>query len=112
MLALQLGAEDSGSGIVSVLPLVLIVAAFYFVLIRPQRNRMRAMRATQSTLEPGREVMTTAGLFGRVTAVEDATFRMEIAPGVEIKLARVAVAQIVDELPESLGGTGDDAKAE
>lgn len=102
--------KDSGGagGFVILLPLL---AAFYFVAIRPGRKRAMAMQRVQSTVGPGREVVTTAGMYGRVTAVDDTdgTVMLEIAPGVSARFARGAVMKVVDEeLPESLPADGAD----
>jgi preprotein translocase subunit YajC len=103
-------AKQSGgaSGLVLLLPFVVL---FYFVAIRPGRKRMAAMQTVQREIGPGREVVTTAGLYGTVTAVDDAdgTVTLEIAPGVEARFARAAVMKVVDEaLPEALTADGDD----
>jgi preprotein translocase subunit YajC len=87
-------------GLVLLLPFLLI---FYFVAIRPGRRRMQAMQSVQQQLEPGREVITTAGMYARVTGVDDAeqTVTLEIAPGVEARFARGAVMKVVDLTPEA-----------
>jgi preprotein translocase subunit YajC len=97
---LQLAAaEKGGNALVGLLPLVLIVVGFYFLAVRPQRNRMKALRETQSTIEVGREVMTTAGLYATVIDLDDDTVTLEIAPGVHARFARAAVVRTVDEDP-------------
>jgi preprotein translocase subunit YajC len=106
----QAAAQKSNSlgGFVILIPLAL---AFYFLAIRPGRRRMHAMQSVQQQLEPGREIVTTAGLYGRVTDVDTAagTVTIEIAPGVEAKFARGAVMKVVEEaLPEALPADGDD----
>ncbi len=55
--------------IVSLAPILLLGVAFYFLLIRPQRNRQKKHAEMVSAVAPGSEVMTTAGIFGTVTAV-------------------------------------------
>ena len=103
-----LAAEQSGGGGSSLTPLLLLVVLglfTYFVLIRPQRNRMRQLQQTQSTLTPGVEVMTTAGLYATVVDLDDETVTLETAPGVHNRYARAAVARILtpaadDDTPE------------
>jgi preprotein translocase subunit YajC len=94
-----LAQESNGGGLGSLIVLIPLVIAFYFVAIRPGRRRMQQMQAVQAALEPGREVVTTAGLYGTVTAVDDSegTVTLAIAPGVEARFARGAVLKIVDE---------------
>jgi preprotein translocase subunit YajC len=92
-----LAASSSGSagGLAALLPFVLIAVAMYFLLIRPQRRRMQEQRALASAIEEGDEVMTTAGVYGFVTAIEDDVIWLEIAEGVDIRIARAAVSRRV-----------------
>jgi preprotein translocase subunit YajC len=92
-----LAANSSGSagGLAALLPFVLIAVAMYFLLIRPQRRRMQEQRALASAIEEGDEVMTTAGVYGFVTAIEDDVIWLEIAEGVDIRIARAAVSRRV-----------------
>lgn len=105
-----LAQESSGNPLGSLVLLVPLILAFYFVAIRPGRKRMQQMQAVQSSLEPGREVVTTAGLYATVAEVgEDGTVVLEIAPGVRAKFARGAVLKVVEEtLPEPVAVAGDD----
>lgn len=81
--------------IAGLLPLILLVFAFYFLVMRPARNRQRQAVAVQEALRPGVEVMTTGGLFATVSAVEDDVVVLEIAPGVTTRYVKQAVAKIV-----------------
>lgn len=94
-----LAQENQGSPLGSLVVLVPLVLAFWFIAIRPGRRRMQAMQQVQATLAPGREVVTTAGLYGTVTEVDDTegTVTLEVAPGVPVKFARGAVMKVVDE---------------
>jgi preprotein translocase subunit YajC len=103
--AIYAEAAKQSNGLSGLVILVPFALAFYFLAIRPGRKRMQAMQAVQHQLAPGREVVTTAGMYGRVTAVDDegGTMTLEIAPGVEARFARGAVMKVVDEeLPEQL----------
>lgn len=84
-----------GKQISSFLPLLLIGAAFYFLILRPQRSRARQAVDVRRSLTPGAEIMTTAGLFGRVAQVDDDTVLLEVAPGVTNRYLKAAVARIV-----------------
>jgi len=81
----------------ALLPFLLILAAFYFLIIRPARTRQRAAMSLQERLAPGLEVMTGSGIYGRVVAVEDDRVSLEVSPGVAIRVAKAAVARILDE---------------
>jgi preprotein translocase subunit YajC len=79
--------------------IVLLVGAFYLLLWRPQQRRMAAARSLQSDLHEGDNVLTTSGIYGRITrlGVDDAD--LEIAPGTVIHIARGAVGQRLDPEP-------------
>lgn len=81
-------------GLVQFLPLIAIVALFYFVLIRPQQKRRRQMAELQNQLHRGQRVMTNSLLFANVAAVDDDQVVLEIAPGVECRYSKSAVVQV------------------
>jgi preprotein translocase subunit YajC len=75
--------------------LVLIVAGFYFLLIRPQKRRQQQAQQQQSTVAPGARVVTTAGMYGTVSAVDGDDIILEVAPGVDVRLMRRAIMRVV-----------------
>ncbi|MGH9296378.1 MAG: preprotein translocase subunit YajC [Acidimicrobiales bacterium] len=85
------------SSLVSFLPIILIFAVLYFVLIRPQRNRTRRHQSEQSSIEVGDEVSLTSGIIGRVTEMTGDRAHVEIAPGIEIEVLRPALGRRVPE---------------
>lgn len=98
-----LAAGQQGSPVGSVVLLVVLAGAFYFIAIRPNRRRMQHMQAVQRDVAVGREVITTSGLYGTVSEVDDAaqTVTLQIAPGVEARFARGAVMKVVEPAPEA-----------
>lgn len=91
----------------AILVIVVVFGLIYMLLIRPQRNRQRRAQQTQGEVTPGQRVTTTAGIYGTVTSVDGQDLELEIAPGVEIRIMRRAVMNILPEdSPE------DDAPAE
>jgi preprotein translocase subunit YajC len=78
-----------------VLPMMAIFAVFYFFLIRPQNKRAKDHRDMVSKLATGDEVVTNGGLLGRVTEVGDTFISLEVAKGVEVKVQRVQVSQLM-----------------
>jgi preprotein translocase subunit YajC len=80
-------------------PLVLILAAAYFLLIRPARKRAQEANALQRALEVGTDVMLTSGIYGEVVQIDEEQMHVEIAPGVVVKVHRGAIGKIVGELP-------------
>ncbi len=101
--------------------LALFLVAMWLLLIRPQRKRQQQLMQVQHSVEVGDEVMLSAGVFARVTAeVEDPAtgdcLMVEVAPGVEMKIARGAVLRVVEppfeaeesELTGGIDETSDD----
>jgi preprotein translocase subunit YajC len=84
------------------MPLLLIVLLFgvmYFMMIRPQQKRRREAQAMQSSLGPGDEIVTIGGLHATVVAIADDVVTVEIAPGVNVRFARPAIARVVSAQP-------------
>jgi preprotein translocase subunit YajC len=81
----------------SILPLVLLVIAFIFLVVRPARARQREFQGLQSQLEPGQRVMLASGIFGEIVTIGDETLELEIAAGTVITVNRHAVSRVVPE---------------
>jgi preprotein translocase subunit YajC len=91
-------AANSVSGLTSMLPMIVILIAFmYLLVIRPQSKRVKAHRALMASLEIGDEVVTTGGIFGKISKITDESIILEVASNVEIKVQRTA---IVANLPK------------
>ena len=106
VLALLAAEEDSGSGaagLVQIGILLLIPLAMYFLMIRPQRRRMREQQAMQSELEVGDEVMTAAGIYGFITGLEDDIVWVEIDDDVQIRVSRGSLQGKVRTGPGATG---------
>src|SRR5262245_7891121 len=104
--------QQAGSSLVTFLPLILIVAAVYFLMIRPQSKRRREAQQMQSQLGPGDEIVTIGGLYGTVSSADDETVTLEISPGVTARYARGAVARVITSKSEPADSTVDNADAE
>ncbi|MGJ7485574.1 preprotein translocase subunit YajC [Variovorax sp. LT2P21] len=89
------GGGDMLSSLGSMLPLVLMFVVLYFVMIRPQMKRQKEARAMVEALAKGDEVATAGGLLGKITSVGDQYLGLEIAGGVEVKIQRTAVVQVL-----------------
>lgn len=81
-----------------------IFLLLWFVMIRPASKRNREMRQDQAALAVGTPVMLTSGIFGTVSSIDEdaAKIGVEIAPGVTVQIARVAIASVIkkaDEVP-------------
>ncbi|MFY9477699.1 MAG: preprotein translocase subunit YajC [Pseudomonadota bacterium] len=89
------GAASSTSGLMGMLPLVLMFVVLYFVMIRPQMKRQKETKAMLDALGKGDEVVTQGGLVGKITKLGDTFVSLEIAEGTEVQLQRAAVIQVL-----------------
>lgn len=83
------------------LPFVLL-ALMWLLLVRPQQQRVRRQRELIASLEVGDEVVTAGGIVGRVVALEGDEVRLEVAPGVVMRLVRLAINSRVQDPAETL----------
>lgn len=79
------------------LPMLLIIAVFYMLLIRPQQKRQRQLQETISQLKVGDRIVTTGGVIGTITTVRDTSFLIRSADKSILEIARSAVAGIDGE---------------
>jgi preprotein translocase subunit YajC len=116
-LALLATTDEPAQGSIwpTLILMALIFVAMYFLMIRPQRKRMREAQELQRSMEEGDEVITNAGVYGFITAIDGDVIWLEIAENVEIRIARAAVARVIQavETPETAaadapGGTDID----
>jgi preprotein translocase subunit YajC len=87
--------SPTGGMLGTVLPLLLIFAVFYFLLIRPQTKRAKEHREMVGKLAPGDEIVTTGGLLGRITEVGESFVTLQVASGVAIQVQKFQVAQLM-----------------
>ncbi len=86
---------DAVSSLFSLLPLVVIFILFYFLLIRPQQKRAKQHKEMVTALKKGEEIVTNGGLLGKVTDVDDNFITLEISSGLNVKVQRQSVAQVM-----------------
>ena len=79
------------------LPMILIIAVFYLLLIRPQQKRQRELQETISQLKAGDRIVTTGGVIGTITSVKDTSFLIRSAEKSILEIARSAVAGVDEE---------------
>lgn len=100
----------------SIIFLAAILGIMYFIMIRPQQRQMKQHAALIRSLEPGMVVITNSGIHGAVAEVEDRVVWLEVAPEVELKVTKSAIAEIVaddedneqDEEAEAAAGADED----
>jgi preprotein translocase subunit YajC len=86
---------DMQSTLMSMLPLLLMFAVLYFVMIRPQMKKQKEHRTMIDALAKGDEIVTAGGLLGKVSKIGDSNISVEIASGVEVQMQRSAVVQVL-----------------
>jgi preprotein translocase subunit YajC len=84
-------------GLAQLLPIFLIIAVFYVLLIRPQQKRQKQLQETISSLKTGDRVITTGGIIGVITMVRESTFLIRSADKTILEIARSAIADIDHE---------------
>ncbi len=84
-------AATGGSPLGLILPLVLFVGIFYFLILRPQRQRAKQQQELMSSIGLGDEVRTIGGIIGRIISMDDENVVLEVEEG-RLKVARRAVA--------------------
>lgn len=108
-------AAGGGDPLTSMLiPMVLIFAIFWFLLIRPQRQKQKQHQALLADLKKGDRVITAGGIIGTISKAkrEDAELTIEIAEGIEVQIMRTMVADVIRKkvAGEPQGGAQADAK--
>ncbi len=88
-------AQGGAGGFASFVPLILMFVIFYFLLIRPQQKKQKEHRNMLSELKKGDRIITTGGLHGRITGLDETTLTLEIAEKVRVKVNRGNVAAVV-----------------
>jgi preprotein translocase subunit YajC len=102
----QGGAGGEGAaGFTGFIPLILMFVIFYFLLIRPQQKKSKEHRQMVSNLKKGDRIITSGGIHGRITGMDDTTLTVEIADKVRVKVARGNVSAMVQSAPSA--GTGE-----
>ena len=84
--------------------ILVLLVGMWFLLIRPQRRRQMESQRLLQSLAVGKEIVTAGGLYGTITALDDDEARVKIADGVEVRIAKRAIAGVLsgDEEPEAL----------
>lgn len=89
------GAPQAGGGTSGLIMFVILIAVFYFILIRPQMKQAKEHRKMIESLAKGDEVVTTGGVLGRISEIGDSFLLVEIAKDVEIKVQKHAVSAVM-----------------
>src|SRR4051812_36002562 len=79
------------SGLIAIAPYAVILAIFYFLILLPMNKRQKKVQEFQESLKVGDKVITTSGMFGQITRVNDKSVQLQVAERVRIEFARTAI---------------------
>ncbi len=85
------GASGQSNALVTFLPLILVFVVFYFFMIRPQMKKQKEMNNYRSSLKKGDKVITTGGIYGKVTEVKDNIVMMDVGGDIRLKVDKNAL---------------------
>ena len=105
-----LGSGQGASGFMNFIPLILMFVIFYFLLIRPQQKKAKEHREMIGSLKKGDKIITSGGIYGTITGVEDNIITVEIAEKVRVKVSRGNVAGLAQTSQPVLPAKGKDAE--
>ncbi len=88
-------AAPQGGGFMEFLPLIALLAVFYFLVLRPQQKRAKEHKALMEALQKGDEVVTIGGVMGKVTKVSEDSAAIEIADNVVIQVQKAAIQNVL-----------------
>jgi preprotein translocase subunit YajC len=89
------GGTGGGGGLGAFLPLIIIFAIFYFLLIRPQQKKSKQHKQLLAELKKGDKVVSSGGLHGVITGLADDVVTVEISPKVRVKITRSSIAGVM-----------------
>ena len=88
-------AAPQGGGFMEFLPLIALLAVFYFLILRPQQKRAKEHKALVEALQKGDEVVTIGGMLGKVTKVAEDNVAVEIADNVVVQVQKAAIQNVL-----------------
>ena len=91
----QAAASGAESSLMSFLPLLLMFAVLYFIMLRPQMKRQKEVKTMLSSLATGDEVVTAGGLLGTLTKISEQYVSIQLADGVEVSMQKAAITAVL-----------------
>ena len=91
------GGGGAVGGLISFVPILLIFAIMYLLMIRPQQKKVKEHKAMVEALRRGDQVVTSGGLIGKVTKVGDAEVEVELAPNVKVRVVKSTISQVMSK---------------
>lgn len=87
-----LNGQTKGDGIISMIPLVLIVIVFYFFMIRPQMKKQKEAKKYIENINKGDKIVTIGGIFGKIIEIRDNSYIIEVEGGNKLRILKSAVS--------------------
>jgi preprotein translocase subunit YajC len=91
----EAAAPGQGTGFIEFLPLIVLVAVFYFLVLRPQSKRAKEQKAMIESLQRGDEVITAGGEVGRISKVFEQYVGVELADNIEVTVQKIAIQSVL-----------------
>ena len=91
------GQAGQAGGIAGFLPIIILFAIFYFLLIRPQQKKAKEHKQMIENIKKGNRIVTSGGIFGTIISLDDTTIGLEIAEKVKIKVARGNISGLISD---------------
>ena len=106
----QDAAAQTGSALDMFIPMLLVLAVFYFLLFRPQQKKQKEHQAMQAGIRRGDKIVTAGGIMGTVSkVVDDAILQVEIAEGVKVRVQKASVSALVSKTEPVKADAKDDS---
>ena len=102
-----MAATGSQSMLMTVLPFVLIIAIFYFFIIRPQNKKQKEAEQMRNAISKGDKVVTIGGIHGTVSSVKERTVIIKVEDGARIEFDRSAIASVISDKKASVKSDKD-----
>jgi preprotein translocase subunit YajC len=99
VLALSAPLGQAGSPLIQLIPFALVLGIFYFVVLLPMRRRQKKVEAFLSALKAGDRIVTSGGLYGVITKVNDQSVQLQVAQNVRLEVARSAIVGYQGQAP-------------
>jgi preprotein translocase subunit YajC len=99
VLALSASSGQAGNPLVQLIPFALVLGIFYFVVLLPMRRRQKKVEAFLSSLKAGDRVITTGGLYGVITKVNEQSVLLQVAQNVRLEVSRSAIVGYQGQAP-------------
>ena len=92
ILLMSPAGDGQGGGIMSLLPIFLIIIVFYFFMIRPQMKKAKDQKKFRENIKKGDKIITIGGIHGKIVEIQDTTFTIEVEGGNKLKIEKAAVS--------------------